>query len=183
MQASQSQWHLSDIQKQSCRSLSQSRLCRDARHGMQLMWACGNYSQKHLRSASLAESKRGNWSFTSSKSFTRVPVPFCNDRNLRKKLSCALYWHQDLIRAMLHLCRSRPIFAPLVRQHLRGVRYGVSRQVQHYLEKLTDVCNKSTSSKNKEPAPHHVTMEGLYKWLQNYCKAWMVGFEVCVGPP
>lgn len=138
------------------------------------MFNCGNYTQKHLRDAATAESKR---TLSTSKSFTRVPVPFCNERGLRKKLSCALYWHQDLVRAMLLVARDRPVFAPLVRSHLRGVRYGISRQVQHYLERLSELCSKPSSS-SLAPGMQPLTIDGLYKWSQTYSKAWMMGFEV-----
>jgi hypothetical protein len=154
--------------------LHASKISRDPRQIMMFLFNCGNYSQKHLRDAATAESKK---TLSTSKSFTRVPVPFCNERNLRKKLSCALYWHQDLVRAMLFAARAKPVYAPLVRSHLRGVRYGISRQVQHYLEKLSDLCSKPTVQ-TLACGTQPVTIDGLYKWCQTYCKAWMIGFEV-----
>lgn len=41
------------------------------------------------------------------------------------------------------------------------------------MEKLSDLCSKPGA-----PGMHIVTVEGLHKWVQTYCKAWMVGFEV-----
>jgi hypothetical protein len=151
-----------------------SKISKDPRQVLMFLFNCGNYTQKHLRDAATAEAKR---TLSTSKSFTKVPIPFCNERGLRKKLSCALYWHQDLIRAMLLVARDKPVLAPLVRSHVRGVRYGISRQVQHYLEKLSDLCGKPGAHPTT-PGSQPVTVEGLYKWLQTYCKAWMVGFEV-----
>lgn len=154
--------------------LHNSKLSKDPRQELMFVFNCGNYTQKHLRDAATAESKRA---LSTSKSFTRVPVPFCNERGLRKKLSCALYWHQDLVRAMLLCARDRPVFAPLVRSHLRGVRYGISRQVQHYLERLSELCSKPGGAA-MAPGLHPLTIDGLYKWSQTYSKAWMMGFEV-----
>jgi hypothetical protein len=75
-------------------------ISKDPRAVMTFVFNCGNYTQKHLRDVATAESKRA---LSTRKSFTRVPVPFCNERELRKKLVCALCWHQDLIRAMLQV--------------------------------------------------------------------------------
>jgi hypothetical protein len=144
---------------------------------MLIMFKCGNYSQKHVRDAALCENKKAPpfWGLTSSKTFTKVPLPFCNESSLRSKLTRAVQWHQDLLRAMLDTSRSDPALAPLVRCHLRGVRYGIARQVQQYLERLGALCAKDYGSMADA---HCVSVDGLFKWLQMYCRLWMVGFQV-----
>ena len=78
--------------------------------------------------------------------------------------------------SFLQAASQRPAFLPLVRSHVRGVRYGISRQVQHYLERLSDLSGKSIStSPNKNQL---LTPEGLFKWTQTYCEAWMRRFSV-----
>jgi hypothetical protein len=146
-----------------------------------MAWTCGNYTQKHLRNAALCDDRKSSsfWGLSSSKTFTKVPIPFCNEAGLRSKLIRAICWQQDLLRAMLSCARSDPALAPLVRSHLRGVRYGISRQVQQYLEKLSVLCTKEDSHKLMD-APQNVSIDGLFQWLEAYCRIWLTAFKVCL---
>ena len=106
-------------------------------------------------------------------------MPFCNEPGLRAKLCRAMYWHQDLMRAMLDAARADPALAPLVRSHLRGVRYGIARQTQQYVERLGALCaQQDVSVPSKGLDVLGVSVDGLFRWLQAYCRVWMLGFEV-----
>lgn len=88
-----------------------------------------------------------------------------------------LLLYQAVERALdLQAASQRPAFLPLVRSHVRGVRYGISRQVQHYLERLSDLSGKNTLT---TPSKNNlITSDGLFKWTQTYCEAWISRFSV-----
>jgi hypothetical protein len=104
----------------------------DPKHLAGILVKAGNYTQKHLRDAALCDDKKPApfWAVSTSKTFTKVPMPFCNEPGLRGKLARAIAWHQGLISAMLAAARVEPALAPLARAHVRGVRYGIARQVR-----------------------------------------------------
>ena len=138
--------------------------------------------QKHVRDAALCDDRAPSpfWSVSTSKTFTKVPMPFCNDAGLRSKLARAIHWHQGLLCAMLTAARGDAALAPLVRAHVRGVYYGVARQVQQYVEKLAVLCDKGAFGSGDIGGRDvmEASLEGLFQWLQMYCRLWMYGFEV-----
>ena len=158
-----------------------SEFSKDPKQLAAILTKSGNYSQKHVRDAALADDKKPSATFLglgASKSFTKVPLPFCNEPPLRAKLARAVHWHQDLLRAMLAASRDDATFAPLVRCHLRGVRYGVSRQVQQYVERLGVLCSRDGGKPPAAGSGTAVCVEGLYRWLQTYSRLWMLDFQV-----
>lgn len=164
-------------------ALRSSEFARDPHKLALLLAKSGNYTQKHLRDAALCDDRKAAapfWAVSTSKTFTKVPMPFCNEPGLRSKLCRAIYWHQDLVRAMLAAARADPALAPLVRSHLRGVRYGIARQTQQYVERLGALCAQADgSAASKGLDVLNVSVDGLFRWLQAYCRVWMLGFEVC----
>ena len=107
----------------------------------------------------------------------RIILESCSSNNVERHSVCIpqIFCVPFTSSALQAACQ-RPAFLPLVRSHVRGVRYGIARQVQYYLERLSDITGKATAtnaSKNQ-----FITPDGLFKWTQTYCEAWMNRFSV-----
>lgn len=127
------------------RTLRQSELSKDPKQVVKLMFAAGNYTQKHVRDAALGPETKGGALLRStmrstSKVYARVEQPFCNEPELRAKLVQAVQWHQDLLKAMCGVAARQPHLGPLVRCHARGA-FSVHRQ-RHICRTTPNVQSK-----------------------------------------